>query len=84
MRPLQAGIFRAPFYNPKRPGSEPSRDADIPTQVQLNTAFHAPLVAAASNGVITEPHGFQQERVAMTAVSIGSGWQRAILLEQKQ
>lgn len=63
------------------------RDADIPTHVQLNTAFHAALVEAAGNGVITGLYRsitFQQERVAMTAVRIGPGRRKVILLEHKQ
>lgn len=62
-------------------------DADIPSHVQLNTAFHKALVEAGGNGVITGLYRsitFQQERVAMTAVSIGPGRQRVILLEHEQ
>ncbi len=63
------------------------RDADIPTHVQFNTAFHAALVEAAGNGVITGLYRsitFQQERVAMTAVSVGPDRRRVILLEHEQ
>ena len=62
-------------------------DADIPSHVQLNTAFHEALVEAGGNGVITGLYRsitFQQERVAMAAVSIGPGRRRVILLEHEQ
>ncbi len=62
-------------------------DADIPSHVQLNTTFHTALVEAGGNGVISALYRsitFQQERVAMTAVSIGPGRRKVILLEHEQ
>lgn len=62
-------------------------DSDIPSHVQLNTAFHAALVEAGGNGVIAALYRsitFQQERVAMTSVRIDPGRRKAILHEHER
>ncbi|WP_158745348.1 GntR family transcriptional regulator [Acidisphaera sp. L21] len=63
-----------------------SEDDQTLEHVQLNTAFHRALVAAAGNSVMLELFEFmstRQERVAMTSISIEPTRRDVILMEHE-